>query len=295
MNYNITSESGWINFMIKPGALLSILLVGLLLYSCAAELDEVRLGYVEWDSEIASTHVVAAVLMDRLDREVNIQSAEPGPMWAGIARGDFDAIVSAWLPATHQTYWDSYGVDVVDLGPNLEDARIGWVVPAYTPINSITELNDFSNELGGRVVGIDPGAGLMQASEQAIEHYGINLRLVEGSGAAMAAALSSAIRNNEHIVVAGWTPHWKFASFDLKYLDDPDGIFGDAEAIHTIVTPQLEEQDPEVFSFLDNFYWTNEDIGQVMVMIEEGMAPMEAARAWISENEDKVDAWLETE
>lgn len=295
MNYIITSASRWIKSMKKTIALISILLAGLLIYSCGADLDEVRLGYVEWDSEIASTHVVAAVLMDRLDREVNIQSAEPGPMWAGIARGDFDAIVSAWLPATHQTYWNSYGADVVDLGPNLEGAKIGWVVPAYTPINSITQLNDFSNELGDRVVGIDPGAGLMQASEQAIDHYGLNLRLIEGSGAAMTAALSSAIRNNEHIVVAGWTPHWKFASFDLKYLDDPDGIFGDAEAIHTIVTPQLEEQDPELFNFLDNFYWTNDDIGQVMVMIEEGMAPMEAARAWISENEDKVSTWLQTE
>ena len=273
--------------------LFGVLLVALIFYSCERDSDEIRLGYVEWDSEIASTHVVAAILMDRLEREVNVQSAEPGPMWAGIARGDFDAIVSAWLPATHQSYWESFGDDVVDLGPNLENARIGWVVPAYTPINSITEVNDYFDELDGQVVGIDPGAGLMQASERAIEDYGINLRLVEGSGAAMTAALSSAIRNEEHIVVTGWTPHWKFATFDLKYLEDPQGVFGEAEAIHTIVTPELQEEHPEVYNFLDNFYWTNDDIGEVMVLIEEGMAPMEAARAWISENEDKIAAWLE--
>ncbi len=295
MNKTLTLNSSGNKLFKKLKPLIILLLAGVMIYSCSAELEEVTIGYVEWDSEIASTYVVAAVLQERLDREVHLQSAEPDEMWAGIAAGDYDVIVSAWLPETHQSYWDSYEADVVDLGPNLENAKIGWVVPEYTPINSITELNEFSRELGGRIIGIDPGAGLMKASKEAVDHYGINLRLNEGSGTSMASALSSAIRNDEHIVVTGWTPHWKFTSYDLKYLDDPDGIFGDTEAIHTIVTPQLEEQDPVVYNFLNNFFWTNDDIAMVMVMIEEGMEPLDAAKAWVRDNEEKVDGWLELE
>lgn len=272
-----------------------LMILGLLLVvnACAPdERQEIELGYVEWDSEIASTHLVAAVLEDEFDQNVTLRSAEAGPMWAGLARGDFDATVSAWLPATHQAYWDDFGDELIDLGPNLENAKIGWVVPEYTPIESIEQVNDYYDELDGRIVGIDPGAGLMQASERALEEYGIELNLLEGSAAAMTAALESAYTNQEHIVVTGWTPHWKFSAYDLKYLEDPRGVFGEAEAIHTVVTPELESENPEAFEFLNNFYWTNEQIGEVMILIEEGIEPIEAGRVWLSENEDVLEDWL---
>lgn len=272
-----------------------LMILGLLLAVNACgpdERQEIELGYVEWDSEIASTHLVAAVLEDEFDQNVTLRSAEAGPMWAGLARGDFDATVSAWLPATHQAYWDDFGDELIDLGPNLENAKIGWVVPEYTPIESIEQVNDYYDELDGRIVGIDPGAGLMQASERALEEYGIELNLLEGSAAAMTAALESAYTNQEHIVVTGWTPHWKFSAYDLKYLEDPRGVFGEAEAIHTVVTPELESENPEAFEFLNNFYWTNEQIGEVMILIEEGIEPIEAGRVWLSENEDVLEDWL---
>ncbi len=255
----------------------------------------IELGYVLWDSEIASTHVVAAVLQDEMGYQVNLTDVDAGPMWTGIARGNFDAIVAAWLPGTHAEYMASFGDDVVDLGPNLEGAKIGWVVPQYVTIDSITELNDYADQFDNRVVGIDPGAGLMAASEDAMTVYNLsdNFTLLDSSDAAMNAELRSAVRDEEWIVVTGWTPHWKFAAYELKYLDDPEGVFGDAEAIHTIVTPDLAAEVPEVHTFLNNFYWTPEQMGEVMIMItQEDMEPMEAARAWIADNRETVEAWL---
>ena len=41
--------------------------------------------------------------------------------------------------------------------------------------------------------------------------------LLESSTAGMLASLDAAIRNEEPIVVTGWTPHWKFSAYDLKY------------------------------------------------------------------------------
>jgi glycine betaine/proline transport system substrate-binding protein len=94
------------------------------------------------------------------------------------------------------------------------------------------------------------------------------------------------------VVVTGWTPHWKFAKWDLKYLDDPEGIYGGEEYISTIVRQGLKKDMPKVYDFLDNFYWTPEDMSQVMAWIQEGMQPYNAANKWIDENPEKVQSWL---
>jgi glycine betaine/proline transport system substrate-binding protein len=253
----------------------------------------IDLGYVLWDSEIASTHVVAAVIEDELGYNVNLIDVDAGPMWTGIARGNFDAIVAAWLPGTHAEYYSRFQDSIVDLGPNLEGAKIGWVVPQYVTIDSITELNEHAEKFNNRIVGIDPGAGLMAASDQAVQTYNLDLNLLDSSDAAMTAELRSAYGNEEWLVVTGWIPHWKFAAYDLKFLKDPENVFGDAESIHTIVTPELVSKAPDVHAFLNNFHWTAEQMGEVMVMItQENMAPVDAARAWIAANRDVVESWL---
>ena len=271
-------------------ALSAVLALGI----ASAQTDTIELGYVLWDSEIASTHVVAAVLIDELGYDVNLTSVDAGPMWTGLAQGDFDAIVAAWLPATHEAYWDQYGDSLVDLGVNLEGADIGWAVPTYVEIDSITELNDNADMFNGEIIGIDPGAGLMAASDEAMDVYGLsNLNLIDGSDAAMAAALDRAITRNEPIVVTSWRPHWMWAAYDLKYLEDPEGVFGEAEQIHTIVSQEFADNGPEdALAFLDAFRWTGEDMGAVMLKILDGADPFDAAREWISENPEKVQEWL---
>lgn len=266
--------------------------IALQMQSCEPAVDEIELGYVLWDSEIASTHVVAAIIEDDLGHQVSMRAVDAGPMWMGVARGDFDAIVAAWLPTTHEAYLEQTREQVENLGPNLEGAKIGWVVPEYVPVNSIDELDEHEEEFNSQVIGIDPGAGLMAASDEALEVYDLDYTLVEGSGAAMTAALRRAIERDEWIVVTGWTPHWKFVAFDLKYLEDPENVFGDEEYIATIVHPDLQEKAPDVYTFLDNFHWSTDDMGEVMMMIEDGMEPFEAARQWISENRDMVEGWL---
>lgn len=260
--------------------------------ACAPQPEKIELGYVLWDSEIASTHVVAAVIEDYLGHETALTAVDAGPMWMGVARGNFDAIVAGWLPVTHEAYLKETQDDIHNLGPNLHGAKLGWVVPEYVPVQSIEELNDYKEEFDGKVIGIDPGAGLMAASERVIEDYELDYTLVSGSDAAMTAALRRAIEREEWIVVTGWTPHWKFAAFDLKYLDDPMKTLGEEEHIATIVHPSLQQKAADVYAFLDNFYWTADDMADVMMRIEEGMEPMEAARQWISENTEKVENWL---
>jgi glycine betaine/proline transport system substrate-binding protein len=261
----------------------------------AEKKQKVELIYVEWSTEVASTNVVRAVLQEKLGYEVEMTPVSGAAMWQGTASGDADGMVAAWLPTTHGHYLEKVKDQVVDLGPNLDGTKIGLVVPSYVTIDSIAELDANAEKFDGKIIGIDPGAGLMSKTEKVIEEYGIeNLELIEGSGATMTAALANAIKRDEWVVVTGWTPHWKFAQWDLKYLEDPKNVYGGAEQIHTIVRKGLKEDMPEVYRFLDNFKWTPEDMQQVMVWNrEEGAKPYENAKRWINENPEKVQSWLQ--
>lgn len=143
------------------------------------------------------------------------------------------------------------------------------------------------------ITGIEPGAGVVAAAEEAIDVYGLDIELVPSSSAIMAADLAKAIENEEWIVVTGWSPHWKFAAFDLKYLDDPEGVFGGEEAIHTIVRQGLADDHPEAYQVLDNFYWTTDDMESIMLDIyENDTDPRVAAQTWIDNNREKVEEWI---
>ncbi|MBW4085576.1 glycine betaine ABC transporter substrate-binding protein [Paenibacillus sp. S150] len=257
--------------------------------------ETVKLAYVAWDSEIASTYVVKEVLESKLGVTVEMLQVDAGPMWAGIADGSADGMVAAWLPSTHASYLEKYGSDIEDLGANLDGTKTGLTVPAYMDINSIEDLKnaDVANSLNNQIIGIEPGAGIMTASEQAVEAYGLSdYTLLESSSAAMAQELQKAYADNKPIVVTGWTPHWMFANMDLKYLEDPQEIYGGAKQIHTMVRQGLKEDMPDVYRFLDQFQWTPEDMAQVMIDIQGGQSPEDAAKAWVQEHEEQVGSWI---
>lgn len=253
---------------------------------------KVELLYVEWACARASTHVMADILENIMGYEVQLTSVAAAAMYQGLASGEADAIFTSWLPLTHGEYMKQVGDRVEDLGPNYEGARIGLVVPSYVNINSIEELNGVKDKFNGEIIGIDPGAGLMKASNQALEEYNLDYELIEGSDATMVISLKQAIEDNKWVVVTGWSPHWKFAEWDLKYLEDPKKIYGEAETINTVVRQGLKEDMPDVYELFDNFYWGDADIGSAMALAEELGDSKAAARKWVEENRDLVNSWL---
>ncbi|WP_252106958.1 MULTISPECIES: glycine betaine ABC transporter substrate-binding protein [unclassified Halomonas] len=260
----------------------------------AQEQGTVNLAYVEWSSEVASTNVIAAVL-EQEGYEVNMTSLSAAAMFQALSTGDADAIVAAWLPTTHADYMERIEGDVEDLGPNLDGTKLGLVVPEYTDVDSIADLNDNAELFDNEIIGIDPGAGLMSLTEEVVDTYDLDLNLRSGSGATMTAALDSAINNEEDIVVTSWTPHWMFARWDLKYLDDPEEVYGGAEQIHTVVRNGFEDDMPGAYAILDAFEWTPEQMGEVMLMNQEdGSDPHENAKQWVEENQDVVEQWLDS-
>lgn len=261
------------------------------------EKGSVELAYVEWARAVALTHVAGEIL-GRMGYDVQLSNVANAAMWQAVANGDADAHMTAWLPATHAAYYGPEGEftdEVEDLGTTYEGAGLGLVVPDYVEEQSVSDLVANADKYDGEITGIDPGAGMMQQTEDAIANdtLGIGaLELLEGSGPTMTAALENAVENQEPIVVTGWRPHWKFSRWDLRILEESSEIYGAAENIHTVARLGLEEDKPEVYNFLKNTDWQSMSYGPVMDAIAGGATPEDAAADYVDENIDAINAAL---
>lgn len=156
-----------------------------------------------------------------------------------------------------------------------------------------SEDSTYSDQLDNKIMGIDAGSGVVQAADKAVKDYDTKFTVQTSSGAAMTQALSDAIKKKEPIIITGWSPHWMFKKYDLKYLDDPKKSFGGAEHINTVAHKGLKKDMPDAYKILDQFFWTSEDMEAVMLKINEGGDVKEVARQWITENPDKLSKWTE--
>lgn len=251
---------------------------------------KVDLVYMNWDSEIASVNVLEQA-MKQHGFDVNTTALDNTVAWQTVANGQADGMISAWLPNTHKTQWQKFGKSVENLGTNLKGAKVGLVVPAYMNVNSIEDLK---NQADKKIIGIEPGAGEMATVEKTMKAYN-NLSdwtLVPSSSGAMTVALGEAIKQHKDIVVTGWSPHWMFNKYDLKYLEDPKGTMGTEENINTVVRKDLKKDNPEAYKVLDQFNWTQKDMEAVMLDIQNGKSPEEAANKWIKAHQSQVDQWF---
>lgn len=255
----------------------------------------VELGVVNWADAIAMTSLAEVILEEKMGYEVETTMADVAPIFTSIVSGNTDAYLDVWMPLTHASYMEKYGDDLEVLSTSYEGAKIGLVVPAYVEIDSIDELNENKELFEGKIVGIDAGAGIMAATENVMKEYDLDYELLTGSGPTMTAALDKAISAKEPIIVTGWSPHWKFSRYDLKYLEDPKGTMGEAEKIQIITRKGFAEDMPEVNEFLSKIQFTNDELSSLMGVIEDGNDPIESARQWMNDNEEVVNNWLPSE
>lgn len=253
----------------------------------------IKIGYVEgWDDSVATSNVAATIIEKRLGYPVKLVPVAAGVMWEGVARGDLDATLSAWLPVTQGAYWTRFHEKVVDLGANFTEAKIGLIVPADANVNSIADLAAKKTAFSGRIVGIDAGAGVMTKTAEAIKAYDIGFQLMPSSGSAMTAELARDINAKRPVVVTGWAPHWMFAKWKLKFLEDPKKVFGEAEHVDNVINPELEKKAPQVVAFLKKFQWKTGQIDGVMLAAQNGAKPQEAATKWVDAHKDQVNEWV---
>lgn len=261
--------------------------------SQASAADKVTIGYVNgWADSVATANVAAAALEQKLGDEVTLKPVDAAIMWQGVARGDLDVSLAAWLPVTHGQYYKRFKSQIKVLGTNYENAKIGLAVPDYMKTKSVADLKAEKSDYRGIITGIDAGAGVMQKANQANKDYGLGYNVMPSSGTAMTVALGRAIKSEKPIVVTSWLPHWMFTKWHLHFLDDPKGVFGKSEHIDTIANPTFVKNDPKAAALLGKLNWNSQQIGEVMLAISNGEKPAKAASDWVKKNPDVVNQWV---
>ncbi|GAB2481479.1 glycine betaine ABC transporter substrate-binding protein [Nocardiopsis aegyptia] len=258
---------------------------------------EINIALIPWEEDIAATNMWK-VLLEEKGYDVTVTDLDVAPVFQGAANGDVDLFLDTWLPVTHADYWDEYGDQLEDLGAWYDNAKLTLTVPTYMEdVNSIEDLPDVAGDLDNRIVGIESGSGLVRVTkEEAMPGYGLDedFELIESSTSAMLAELDSAYQEEEPIVVTLWRPHIAYSQYDLKDLEDPEGLMGDAETVHSIGREGFAEDFPEVAEWLGDFTMSDEELGALEVATLEDYEddPEEGARVWLSENPEFVERTL---
>lgn len=260
--------------------------------------DSVEIGWIPWDEDVAVSYLWKHLLEEQ-DYTVTLTQLDVAPVFQGVAQGDLDLYLDAWLPVTHETYWEEYGSDVEDLGIWYDQATLNIAVPTYVDAESIADLAGRSDEFGGQIVGIEPGAGLMRVTgQEAMPAYGLeDFTLIESSTPAMLAELDAAIAAEEPIVVTLWHPHWAYAAFDIKDLSDPEGVMGGAEEIHAIARSGFTADCPDVAEWIGNFEMDDASLASLEdLMFNEYSTgeETEAVTEWLEDADNRalVDGWI---
>lgn len=274
--------------------LILLLAVLMFLVSCnrAKDPKEISIGYVNWSEGIAMSYLAKAMLEEQ-GYKVILKNADIAPIFTSVASGKVDLFLDAWLPDTHVDYMKKYGDRLETIGIPFENARLGLAVPSYVTINTIEELNANKERFKGEIIGIDIGASLMNLTEDAVNDYDLQLKLMPSSGPTMTAFLQKSVEHNDWIVVTGWTPHWMFARYDLKFLDDDKGVYGDTEHIAAVATKGFSGTHPFVAAFFKNFRFTNEQLSELMNIMEDyPLRELEGAKVWLKKHPEIVDLFL---
>ncbi|MFC2675095.1 MAG: glycine betaine ABC transporter substrate-binding protein [Lacticaseibacillus rhamnosus] len=173
-------------------------------------------------------------------------------------------------------------------------ATVGFLTACSSTQPKYDAKKPLGPQINYTITGIDAGAGIMSSTDKALKAYGLeekNWQLQPSSTAAMTSTLQKAIADKRPIVVTGWTPHWMFTKFPLKFLKDPKNVYGKAEQIHTIVRKGLKQDAPQAYQVLDQFHWTPKEISSVMLAVNNGQNPAAAAKAYVKKHPEQIAQW----
>jgi len=251
---------------------------------------QITIGYINWDEDVAVTHLWQKVLEDK-GYNVKIQQiSDAGPTYIGLSKGDIDLYLDGWLPATHAAYWKKYGSELTDISTWYDSAPLTIAVPTYMKdINSIADLKAHADDFDSTITGIEPGAGETGIVKKMMPQYGLSgWKLQTSSTAGMLAALKKATDAKQPIVVDLWRPHWAYTAFPIKDLKDPKGAMGKPDGIHAIGTGSFADDFPEVADMVKKFHMDDDTLGSLeqAVLIDHKDDPDAGVEQWLKDNPD---------
>lgn len=269
--------------------LASAVAIGLALPAMAQD-KVIQMGTIIWEDLTPITGITKKVLEDKGFTVEVTEFSEWGIAYAALTKGDIQ-ILASQTDYVAQDYWNKNKNRLEKLSPVSHGLYQGIAVPKYVPIDSVEQLNENADKFGGKIIGIEPGAGLMRETADVVSQYELDLQLVEGSTAAMTAALKSAVDRQEWVAVTLWEPTWMALQFDTKFLADPKGIFSPPQSYYWIAQDGFAAANPEAREVIGSVYVPIEDIARINAAVNDGKTMDEAVADWTATHTDLIGRW----
>ncbi|MCF8303212.1 MAG: hypothetical protein K9I94_08060 [Bacteroidales bacterium] len=248
-----------------------------------------RMVYTDWSESVALSYLSSYLLEEKLGYEVTMKLTDVKSVYRELGEGKADVFTDAWLPRTHKRYYEDYSGEIELLGITYPEARTGLVVPEYSDLQKVSDLKNYPHP----VIGIDTGAGVMHKTRAAIKKYKLNVKLLNLSEEKMLEHLQDSIKRRKEVVVTGWEPHWIFARYDVRFLEDPDNIFGEKEKIYTVAHKDLKNIHPHAARFFERMQLSEKQLNSLVYQLQlNSEDPIKGVKAWIGQNEYVVNQWL---
>src|SRR5699024_7520233 len=210
--------------------------------SASGDDKQVTIGYVVWDEVLAPTYLWKHILEEQ-GYDVELTQLEISAVYAGVSQDDMDLYIGG-LPETHADYWEEYSDGFESVVEWYTPLRHGLAVPEYvTDVNEIGDLSGQADRFGDQIVGVEAGSGLMQEFE-------------------------NATNSEDDIVATVWDPHWAVGEYNMKFLDDPEGVFTDGDT-YTVVASEQASQNQELMDLLAGFELEDEEFYDLLGELRE--------------------------
>jgi glycine betaine/proline transport system substrate-binding protein len=293
----------------KVGAvsgLIALLLLSLALPARAGDppsCKQVRLADIGW-TDITATTAITSRILEGLGYTPKTEILSVPVTYVSLKNKDMDVFLGNWMPTMQgdiKPYLENKTVEVVRV--NLEGARYTLAVSKETydaGLHSFADIGAFKDKLNGKIYGIEPGNDGNRVVLGMIKDnvYGLkDFDLVESSEQGMLAQLDRSIRRHEPIVFLGWEPHPMNRKYEIRYLADPQNVFGPdngAATVSTNVRTGYLAQCPNVAKLLQNLQFTLaiEDTVMSSILFDGEEAP-KAAADWLTANPNDWTQWLD--
>lgn len=268
-----------------------------------ADCDTVIFSDVGW-TDITATTAATTVVLEALGYDTDIKVLSVPVTYTSLANKDVDVFLGNWMPtmeADIAPYREAGTVDTVRA--NLEGAKYTLAVNKAAADLGITSFDTIAAQkdaLEGKIYGIEPGNDGNRLIMDMIDQNAFGLdgfEVVESSEQGMLAQVARADRRGEPVVFLGWEPHPMNANFDLTYLEGGDDWFGPnlgGATVYTNTSAGYADECPNVGALLNNLEFSLAMENEIMgAILDDGQDPTEAATAWLKENPDVLNAWLD--
>ncbi|MEO3813347.1 ABC transporter substrate-binding protein [Sphaerisporangium sp. B11E5] len=278
----------------------------------------VNIAINPWVGYEANAAVIAYVAEKQLGCTVTKKDLKEEVAWQGFATGEVDAVVENWGHDDLKEKYIEQQKVAVEAGPTGNKGVIGWYVPPwmaakYPDITDWNNLNKYADlfktsESGGKGQLLDGDPSFVTNDAALVKNLKLNYKVVyAGSEAALITGFRQAEAQKKPMLGYFYEPQWFLAEVKLVKVNLPaytEGCDADAEKVacdyppyelDKIVSTKFAQSGSPAYDLVKNFTWTNDDQNLVAKYIsEDKMTPEQAAEKWVTDNPDKVKAWLPT-